>query len=269
MEQLAGKTAVVTGAASGIGRALAARFTAEDMHVVAADVEKGALAGAAADTFVVDVRDAAQVDALAEYAFERYGAVDVLCNNAGVFTGGLMWQRSTADYEWTLGVNLWGILNAVRSFVPRMIEAGTPAHIVNTSSMAGLLTNAFSGPYTISKFAALAATECLAHDLAAVNAPIKVSALVPGSVATRIGDAERNRPVDLPAGGGDDADFVQQALRDFTRDDGIDPAEVAAMVVDAIRNETFLIMTDPNSVNTIRRRTDALLERQLPPPGIQ
>jgi len=215
------------------------------------------------------VRDAAQVDALAAHAFDRYGSVDVLCNNAGVFTGGLMWQRSAADYEWTLGVNLWGILNAVRAFVPRMIEAGTPAHIVNTSSMAGLLTNAFSGPYTISKFAALAATECLAHDLAAANTQIKVSALVPGSVATRIGDAERNRPDELPAGGGDDAEFVQQALRDFTRDDGIDPADVAGMVVDAIRNETFLIMTDPGSADTLRRRFDALVARQLPPPGIQ
>jgi NAD(P)-dependent dehydrogenase (short-subunit alcohol dehydrogenase family) len=269
VEQLAGKTAVVTGAASGIGRALAARFTAEGMNVVAADVEAGALERAAADTFVVDVRDGAQVDALAAHAFDRYGAVDVLCNNAGVFTGGLMWQRAPGDYEWTLGVNLWGILNAVRAFVPRMIDAGTPAHIVNTSSMAGLLTNAYSGPYTISKFAALAATECLAHDLAAVNAPIKVSVLVPGSVATRISDAERNRPADLAAGGGEDAAFVQQALRDFNRSDGIEPAEVAGLVVDAIRNDMFLITTDPNSVNTIRRRADALVEHQLPPPGIQ
>src|SRR5262249_16742837 len=185
------------------------------------------------DTFVADVSDGAQVDALADYAFDRYGAVAVLCNNAGVFTGGLMWERSPADFEWTLGVNLWGILHAIRAFVPRMIAAATPSDIVNTSARAGLLTNAFSGPYTLSKFAALAATECLAHDLAAVNAPIKVSALVPGAVATRIADAERNRPAALPAGGGDDAAFVMQALRDFTRDDGIDPADVAALVVDA------------------------------------
>ena len=107
------------------------------------------------------------VDALAEHAYETFGATDVLCNNAGVFAGGFMWERPPSDFEWTLGVNLWGILNAIRAFVPRMIAAGTPAHIVNTTSMAGMCTNAFSGPYTVSKFAAQAATECLAHDLRA------------------------------------------------------------------------------------------------------
>jgi len=264
VEQLDGKTAVVTGAASGIGRALAARLTAEGMHVVAADVEKDALEGAAADTFVVDVSDGAQVDALAAYAYERYGTVDVLCNNAGVFSGGLMWQRSIADFEWTLGVNLWGILHAIRAFVPRMLATGTPAHIVNTSSMAGLCTNAFSGPYTTSKFAALAATECLAHDLAATGAPIKVSALVPGAVATRIAASSRNRPAGLPPGGGDDAAFVEQTLEDFTREQGAQPDDVAALVVEAIRTDTFLVPTRPSYAEQIRTRADALAEKRLP-----
>jgi NAD(P)-dependent dehydrogenase (short-subunit alcohol dehydrogenase family) len=265
VEQLDDKTAVVTGAASGIGRALAARLAAEGMHVIAADVEAGALAGAASDTFVVDVSDAGQVEALAAYAFDTYGSVDVLCNNAGVFTGGLMWQRSVADFEWTLGVNLWGILHAIRAFVPRMVAAGTPAHIVNTSSMAGLCTNAFSGPYTVSKFAALAATECLAHDLAAVGAPIKVSALVPGAVATQIASSGRNRPAQLPPAGGEDAAFVEQTLADFTRDQGAPPDEVAALVVDALHNDTFLIPTRASYADQIRTRADALVDSRLPP----
>ena len=199
MEQLQGKVAVVTGAGSGIGQALAYRLHAEGMRVIAADVEADALANTAANldcgsTFVGDVSSADDVAALAEHAYENYGAVDVLCNNAGVFAGGLMWERPASDFTWTLGVNLWGILHAIHVFVPRMLAAGTEAHIVNTVSMAGLCTNAYSGPYTVSKFAALAATECLAHDLAAIGAPIKVSAVVPGMVATRIGASGRNRP---------------------------------------------------------------------------
>ncbi len=199
MEQLDGKVAVVTGAGSGIGRALVRRFVAEGMRVVAADIEATALAEtvdglAGTSSFVTDVADFAAVDALAEHAFETFGSADVLCNNAGVFAGGFMWERPPSDFEWTLGVNLWGILNGIRAFVPRMLAAGTEAHIVNTVSMAGMCTNAFSGPYTVSKFAALAATECLAHDLRAIGAPIKVSAVVPAAVDTRIATSSRNRP---------------------------------------------------------------------------
>ncbi len=138
-----------------------------------------------ATTLVADVRRFEDVEALADHAYATFGAVDVLCNNAGVFAGGLMWERPASDFEWTLDVNLWGILHAIRAFVPRMLAAGTEAHIVNTVSMAGLCTTPYSGPYNVSKFAALAATECLAHDLATVGAPIKVSAVVPGLVATQ------------------------------------------------------------------------------------
>src|SRR5262249_19285690 len=170
MEQLEGKVAVVTGAGSGIGRALVRRFAAEGMRVVAADVEGLALAETVdgldrTSTFVADVSRFDDVAGLAEHAYEIFGATDVLCNNAGVFTGGFMWERPQSDFEWTLGVNLWGILNAIRAFVPRMLKAAMPAHIVNTVSIAGLCSTAYSGPYVVSKFAALAATECLAHDL--------------------------------------------------------------------------------------------------------
>jgi NAD(P)-dependent dehydrogenase (short-subunit alcohol dehydrogenase family) len=270
MEQLHGKVAVVTGAGSGIGRGLVRRFVAEGMQVVAADIEATALAEtvdglAGTSSFVTDVADFAAVDALAEHAFETFGSADVLCNNAGVFAGGFMWERPPSDFEWTLGVNLWGILNGIRAFVPRMLAAGTEAHIVNTVSMAGMCTNAFSGPYTVSKFAALAATECLAHDLRAIGASIKVSAVVPAAVDTRIATSSRNRPQASGAERSEDAEFVEQALTDLTTNLGAPPDEVAGIIVDAIRAEQFLVPTKPSYAAQLRQRFDALVERELPP----
>jgi NAD(P)-dependent dehydrogenase (short-subunit alcohol dehydrogenase family) len=270
MEQLHGKVAVVTGAGSGIGRALVRRFAAEEMRVVAADIEAGALAETVAgldgtSTFVADVANFDDVDAMAEHAYETFGAADVLCNNAGVFAGGLMWERPPSDFAWTLGVNLWGILNGIRAFVPRMLAAATEAHIVNTVSMAGMCSNAFSGPYTVSKFAAQAATECLAHDLRAIGAPIKVSAVVPGAVATRIAASGRNRPAALAATRSEDAQFVEQALTDLTATQGAAPEAVADMILDAIRTEQFLVPTKPSYAAQLRDRFDALAERALPP----
>jgi NAD(P)-dependent dehydrogenase (short-subunit alcohol dehydrogenase family) len=259
MEQLEGKVAVVTGAASGIGRALTARFAAEGMRVVAADIERPSVAEPAVSPFVADVRDFASVDALAGHAYSTFGAVDILCNNAGVFAGGPVWECAQEDFAWTLQVNLWGILNGIRAFVPRMLAAGTPAHIVNTVSMAGLVTNAMSGPYTISKFAALAATEVLAHDLALAGAAIKVSALVPGAVATSIGGSRRNGP---PAAT-ESAASMDTLLADFTSG-GTPPDDVAALVVDAIRTEQFLVPTRPSFDAQVRGRYDALLARELP-----
>jgi len=270
MEQLQGKVAVVTGAGSGIGRALVRRFAREEMRVVAADIEAAALAETVdgltgANTFVADVARFDHVDALAEHAYETFGATDVLCNNAGVFAGGFMWERPPSDFEWTLGVNLWGILHAIRAFVPRMIAAGTPAHIVNTTSMAGMCTNAFSGPYTVSKFAAQAATECLAHDLRAIGAPISVSAVVPAAVDTRIATSSRNRPEALAGATSDDAQFVEQALTDLTTTQGAAPDEVAGIIVDAIRAEQFLVPTKPSYAQQLRIRFDALVDKRLPP----
>jgi NAD(P)-dependent dehydrogenase (short-subunit alcohol dehydrogenase family) len=270
MEQLHGKVAVVTGAGSGIGRALVHRLAGEGMRVVAADIEAAALAETVADlvgcgSFVADVSKFDDVEALAQHAFETFGATDVLCNNAGVFAGGFMWERPPSDFEWTLGVNLWGILNAIRAFVPRMIAAGTPAHIVNTTSMAGMCTNAFSGPYTVSKFAAQAATECLAHDLRAINAQITVSAVVPAAVDTRIAGSSRNRPGALAATRSEDAQFVEQALIDLTTQQGAPPEEVAGIIVEAIRTAQFLVPTKPSYADQLRVRYDALAKRELPP----
>ncbi|HEY5697086.1 MAG TPA: SDR family NAD(P)-dependent oxidoreductase [Acidimicrobiales bacterium] len=269
MEQLSGRVAVVTGAGSGIGRALVRRFVDDGMSVVAADVEAGALdetvAGTDAVAVVCDVSDADAVEALAATTYERFGAAHLVCANAGVFQGGISWERSVEDWQWVLGVNLWGVIHATKAFVPRMIEGGDEGHVVVTSSMAGLACAAFSGPYQTSKFGAYAVAESLAHDLRAAGIPIGVSALCPGAVNTRIAGSDRNRPGALAAKGGDDVDFVEGALAGLTSQQGIDPSEVAARVVAGVQAGDFLIPTNDAYADQLRVHTDAQIARQLPP----
>lgn len=275
MDELHGRVAVVTGAGSGIGRALVERFAAEGMRLAAADIDADALEATAERvraahpaveilTRRTDVSDRADVHALAAEVRERFGAVDVLCNNAGVFAGGLLWDRPVADFEWVLGVNLWGILHGIHAFVPAMIAQGTPGHVVNTCSSAGLFGSPFTSPYTISKFAAFAASESLAHDLALVGSPIKVSALCPGAVDTAIAGSDRNRPAALAADKSADAELVETALRDTTAA-GMTPDAVAEQVVAAIRAETFLVLTSDSYATALQDRTASLLAGELPP----
>ena len=277
MERFEGRVAVITGAGSGIGRALAGRAAAEGMRVVIADVEVNALeetaaevetAGAEVIVAPTDVSRPDQVDALAALAYERFGAVHLLCNNAGVFQGGITWQRELADWEWVFGVNFWGVLHGIRSFVPRMLEGGDEGHVVNTSSLAGLLTVAYSGPYVTSKFAVLALTECLAHDLRAQGAPIGVSVLVPGLVDTKIAYSMRNRPDEPPSEAqAPDHHFVEQALRDLTGQRGLPPSEVAALVFDAARRGQFYVTTTDVTGDMLRERFDAIVAGDFPPPA--
>ena len=274
MDDFAGRGAVITGAASGIGRGLARHAAREGMRVVLADVEAAALddalsdvAGLGADAIGVrtDVSHEGDVQALADAAYERFGAVHLLCNNAGVFQAGVVWQRTQADWDWVMGVNLWGILHGIRAFVPRLLEQGGEAHIVNTASMAGMMSVAYSGPYVVSKFAAAALTECLAHDLRAHGASIGVSCLVPGYVDTRIGDSTRNRPDEPPSEvTAPDHHFVAQILKDQTAAQGRHPDEVAAIVFDAVRAGQFWIPTSDGYEPLLRSRADALLQRALP-----
>ncbi|MFT5444251.1 MAG: NAD(P)-dependent dehydrogenase (short-subunit alcohol dehydrogenase family), partial [Myxococcota bacterium] len=190
IQDFRGKVAVVTGAASGIGRALATGFASEGMRVVAADIdEAGAKAtaktiGGDAIALCVDVASGDSVDALANASFDAFGQVDLLVNNAGVFQGGLCWERSVEDWDWTLGVNVWGIIHAIRSFVPRMIAQDTEGHIVNTASVAAFVAGPASSPYVVSKCAALSLTECLALDLGAVGSKIGASVLTPSTFDT-------------------------------------------------------------------------------------
>jgi NAD(P)-dependent dehydrogenase (short-subunit alcohol dehydrogenase family) len=275
VEDLAGRVAVVTGAASGIGRALVHRCGAEGMAVVAADVEPGALeavvgelrdAGVRAIGVRTDVSSSADVEHLADVAFGQLGRVDLLCNNAGVFQGGFLWERTDADLEWVLGVNVWGILHAIRVFVPRMLTQEHDSHIVNTASVAGLVSTAYSGPYVISKFAAVAATECLAHDLRAVGSRIGVSLLTPSAIATGIATSGRNRPEHLANPLGDstpDAEFVAAALADSTAG-GLNPTVVAGQVLDAVRAGRFVVNTNETYYQQVEERMQGLLARELP-----
>jgi NAD(P)-dependent dehydrogenase (short-subunit alcohol dehydrogenase family) len=190
-----------------------------------------------------------------------------LCNNAGVFVGGFLWERSEADLEFVLGVNLWGILHGIRAFVPRMLAQDSEGHIVNTCSVAGLLASPVSGPYGISKFAALAATESLALDLALVGSKLGVTALCPGMVRTNL-DAQslETRPAELASTMTDDAAFANEALGQYLAE-GIDAAEVADQVIDAVRTERFMALTHPHHVDALRKRTAQLADGRLPEAG--
>jgi len=264
------KVAVVTGAASGIGAALAAGFSAEGARVVAADIDlAGATAtadaiGANAVAIEADVADRASVEALADAAWDAFGQVDLLFNNAGVFQAGLMWERSSADWDWVLGVNVYGIINGVAAFVPRMIAQGTEGHIVNTASVAAFVAGGFSSPYVVSKCAAFSLTECLALDLAAVGAKIGVSVLTPSAIDTAIAHTARVRSDRYGTDEGEDNAFVVESLSEMTAR-GLSPAEVVGPVMAGIRAGDFLIPTKPSYADQLRVRYDALCERKLPP----
>jgi len=257
VKEFRGRVAVVTGAASGIGRALAARFAAEGMKLVLADVEPAALAAAAREleaggcqtlAVVTDVSRAEQVDALARRTQDAFGAVHIMCNNAGVFTGGLCWEAPIGDYEWVMGVNVWGVIHGIRSFVPLMLAQGGEGHVVNTASMAALTTLPYAGIYHMSKHAVLALSECLHHELVLRGSQVRVSALCPELVATHIDAAERNRPAHLrPAPGAPgpapERDLVQQAIAQGVAK-GTPPAKIADRVLDAIREERFYVLSE-------------------------
>lgn len=273
MQELSNKVAVVTGAASGIGLALSRAFVAEGMKVVMADIEPAALDDAAASVGVdgeilpvrCDVSDPAQVDALRDAAVARFGTVHVVCNNAGVSAGGPMWTHSPDDWDWVLGVNLYGVINGVRSFTPLMIEQGE-GHIVNTSSMAGFTAPPFMGVYNVSKHAVVALSETLFGDLQLAGAAgVGVSVLCPGWVQTRIHEADRNRPAS--AGGLRVPSLDDAGLREFVADlinNGITPAEVADLVVDAVQERRFYVLTHPEWMPMITGRVDHIVNGEDP-----
>lgn len=255
MKDFAGKVAVVTGAASGIGRGLALQFGKVGMKVVLADVEEAALAQVAEELSTVEVENIAvrtdvsreeEVSQLADAAIAAFGAVHILCNNAGVFTGGLAWESPREDYQWLIDVNIWGVVHGVRIFVPLMRAHGEAAHIVNTASMAAVTNGPFSSIYYMTKHAVLGYSEALYHDLGMAQTKIGVSVLCPELIATRIADARRNRPKGLSGCdfSSPERDLVEATLRELSANKGVEPALIAARVLQAIRDERFYILSE-------------------------
>lgn len=270
MDRFQGKTAVITGGASGIGRALADRFAAERMNVVLADIEEDALAAAVKEMedlqhsvmgIVTDTMRRQSIEELLDKTVAQFGNVHILCNNAGIAAGNPrrlgVWDLPDSDWEWTLGVNFYGVLYGIQVFVPHMLEHGESAHIVNTASLAGVLPG--GGPYGVSKHAVLSLTEGLKGDLLGHQANISASVLCPGFVATNIADAERNRPSDMgsPAATGEAAGVVRDLLAN-----GKAPAEVADIVFEAIQQDRFYVLPHPGWDDTVRNRVEAILSRE-------
>ena len=279
MQQLQGRVAVITGAASGIGLALAQACAREDMKLVLADIETDPLLrvqaqlraeGVAAVAQTADVMDEAQVIALADTAYREFGAVHLLCNNAGVAAPALRapsWETSAAEWQWVLGVNLSGVAHGVRAFVPRMLAGGEEGHVVNTASVAGLISG--PGPYFASKHGVVCLSEALYKELRAAGARLSASVLCPGLVRTAILDAERNRPAafgprtDLQSASAS----VRQAAASFRESlqSGYAPSQVADAVLDAVRADRFYIVpAQPPLVDLVRLRLQDILEGRNP-----
>ncbi len=257
---LRGRVAVVTGAASGIGLALCESFAAQGMRLVMSDVDPDRLRAAAdavavasgADVLAVpaDVSRWSDVQALADGAFERFGVVHVLCNNAGVTRPGRAWELRLEDWEWVLAVNLRGVVNGIRAFVPRMLERGEPGHVVNTASVGGLVAFPGIAPYVAAKYAVVGLSETLHHDLRERGAPVAVSVLCPGPTATDF----RAHSRDLQPGGALEPAASEPDVAKL-------PAStVAAQVVDAIRHGRFWILTHPAYREPIERRARGIVE---------
>jgi NAD(P)-dependent dehydrogenase (short-subunit alcohol dehydrogenase family) len=276
MQQLADKVAWITGAASGIGLALARRLATENTKLVLVDIEAGPLAAAeaalkdkGARTLAIraDVSSASDVAAAAARARDTFGLVHIIVNNAGVGGGGgPMWQLSEADWDWTINVNLRGVTHAIRTLLPPLIDSGEEGHVVNTASIAGLTSTPFMGPYTATKHAVVALSECLAKELELTRAKVGVSVLCPGFVKTQINTSFRNRPAALtnesrPASPA--AQRFAQVLDQLVAS-GIPADKVADDVVRAIKDARFYILTHPEMKPQIEYRMRQILDEKQP-----
>lgn len=274
MEDLRGKVAVVTGGASGIGFALAQRFASEGMKLALADVEPGPLEeatgkleaqGAEVLALPTDVSDGAQMDALGERVFDRFGSVHVVCNNAGVGGGGPLWELTTADWEFVLGPNLWGVIHGVRVFAGHLVEQDE-GHIVNTASMAGLISVPGMGPYNVSKHAVVTLSETLHGELVARGSRVGVSVLCPGFVRTRIFESQRHRPDDWeqrPAPIDEESRELREQVMSQIVARAMPPEKVADQVLDAVKQKRFYILTH-GGADAVEARMRAIIDGESP-----
>ncbi|MGH3274555.1 MAG: SDR family NAD(P)-dependent oxidoreductase [Streptosporangiaceae bacterium] len=269
MRELHGKVAVVTGGASGIGRALAEAFCRERMHVVIGDVEEPALQqavnclakqGASITGVAADVSRAADVEGLRDHALSAFGAVHVVCNNAGIATAGTVDGTPPERWRWTLDVNLWGVIHGCRTFLPLLLEQ-RQGHIVNTASIAALAGHANLGAYTASKYAVAGLSECLHHELAAAGSPVRVSLFCPGLVQTSIRNSERNRPAHVPPASPWPGTTQAGPTAAAANPPELPAAQAAAAVLQGIRDERFWIFTHPEMTRQeIEARTAWMLD---------
>ena len=273
--QFEGRVAVITGAANGFGRAFAQQGAARGMKLVLADVDAAALAqtvdalraqGADALGVPTDVSDAGAVDALARASLDAYGGAHLLFNNAGVGTGGFVWESSAKDWEWVFGVNVMGVANGVRSFTPIMLGQPGHSHIVNTASVAGLLSPPAMGVYNASKHAVVSLTETLYHDLRSIGANVGCSLLCPAFVPTGIAKAERTRPNalrnDAPPTRSQQAADLQ--LQRAVRSGKLSADDVAALTFDAVRDGRFYVLTHPAILATVKLRHEDIEQQRAP-----
>jgi NAD(P)-dependent dehydrogenase (short-subunit alcohol dehydrogenase family) len=279
MKSFQGRTAVITGAASGFGLETARIAAREGMNVVMADVQADALEAAAAQIaahgaavlpFRLDVAKAAEVEALGAATLARFGVPHVVFNNAGVGAGGLIWEHSAVDWEWVLGVNVMGVAHGVRVFVPKMLEAaradpGYEGHVVNTASMAGLLNPPNMGVYNVSKHAVVSLSETLYQDLSLVTDQVTASVLCPYFVPTAIHQSHRNRPANASSGKPTKSQRIAQAMTGKAVESGkVSAADVAALVFDALRECRFYIYSHPKALGTVQTRLEDVMRSRNP-----
>lgn len=280
MKSFHDRVAVITGGAGGLGRAMAERFAREGMKIVLADIDAAALdrtaaemrsAGARVLAVRTDVSQSADVESLARATLAEFGAVHLVANNAGVGPLGAVWESTERDWLWTLGVNLWGVIHGVRVFAPILLEqaakSGTEGHIVNTASVAGLISPPGMGAYNVSKHAVVALTETLHHDLARCTDRVRCSLLCPAYVPTGIADSERNRPEALRDPNhvkSEEQRALEEGLRKAVQSGKISAADVAERVFEAVRDERFYILTHERIKSAIAARMEDLLAAANP-----